>query len=142
MIPQVSFKKLLISIDDNYEVIQESNFYYLFGVQEVNFHACIELDTEKVTLFAPKVTTVTRIFQSPPRKADVTKKYGMTTLYQHKMQKFVADLKPVCCVGILNRIQYVEHDISSYRNEYIKPENDSSSKASVLIQLSVPLSSL
>jgi len=88
-------KTLIILKDENYERIQESYFYYLFGVQEINFYACIELDAEKVTLFAPKVDIGTRIFQCPPRKDEISKKYGCNVIYQHNMEKFITDLNPV-----------------------------------------------
>ena len=83
------------TVDTNYEVIQESYFYHLFGVQEVGYHACIEIDTGKTTLFVPKTDLVMRIFQSPPRKADVTKKYGLPAIYKSKMQQFITNLHPV-----------------------------------------------
>ncbi len=78
-----------------YEVFQESNFYYLFGVQELNYCACIELDTGKTTLFAPRTPISERIFTGPLRKAEIAEKYGLSTMYQSKLEKFVTDLHPV-----------------------------------------------
>jgi len=46
-------------------------------------------------LIAPKVSIQDRIFKSPPRKADIKKKYGLDTLYAHKLEQFVDTLKPV-----------------------------------------------
>ena len=81
--------------DVDYESIQESNFYYLFGVQEMDFSACLDIDTGKVTLFAPKVSSIDRIFKSPPRKRDIEAKYGHATVYETKRGEFIKKLKPV-----------------------------------------------
>jgi len=76
-------------------MIQEGCFYYLFGITEIDYYACIELDTEQTTLFLPKSSAIKRAFQSPPRKAEIAKKYGVNALYQSKMKERIKEMKPV-----------------------------------------------
>jgi len=83
------------STDVNYESIQESNFYYLFGVQEMRFVGCIEIDTGTTTLFAPKVPLETRISTNSMRKAEVTEKYELPAHYESMLEVFVESLNPV-----------------------------------------------
>jgi Xaa-Pro dipeptidase len=41
--------------DVDYKVDQDSNFWYLFGVNLPDFYAIIDIESGKTTLFAPKI---------------------------------------------------------------------------------------
>ena len=86
---------LLLFLDIHHVSFQESNFYYMFGVQEKGFAACIELDTNKITLFAPNAPLTTRIFYNPLRKADVKDKYNVNACYESTLEVFVEFINPV-----------------------------------------------
>ncbi len=81
--------------DGEYEVKQESYFYYLFGVKEVGFYATIDIDTGEVTLFSTKVDPIYRVFMVIYTKEEFEKKYGMKTLYTTEMEAHFAKIQPV-----------------------------------------------
>jgi hypothetical protein len=94
----------------------------------------MEIGTGKVTLFAPKTELVMRIFQSPLRKADLTKKYGVPTMYASKMEQFITNLHPVSPLSPLNLLG---RHLSARRPEPHVGESDPASDPPVALEISV-----
>ena len=75
--------------DVNYEPYQEGNFYYLFGVKEVDCYAALDLDTGKATLFVPKLDEFYRIWMTVMKAEDFKKYYEIETFYLEDLSKWL-----------------------------------------------------
>jgi Xaa-Pro dipeptidase len=75
------------STDFNYEIKQESFFYYLFGVQEPGCTAVIDIENDKTTVFFPQMDEIYKIWM------DVRSNEELLDLYPDFEIKFVDDLE-------------------------------------------------
>ena len=82
------------STDIEYDVVQESFFYYLFGVQEVGFNAVLHLDTGKAVLFAPKQDLIYKIWLIMLDKEQIAAKYEADALYNEDLLGYLQKHSP------------------------------------------------
>ncbi len=73
----LSVQTLIItgSSDFNYPEYQESYFYYLFGVTEMDCYGVIDFDTEKCIVFVPKLDNYYKIWMTVLDTEEYQKKY-------------------------------------------------------------------
>lgn len=74
---------------------QESFFYYLFGVHEVGFHAVIEVETGKTTLFVDKMDAMYKIWMTVLSLEDFQKKYEQEVRYTEDLEGYLGNVAPV-----------------------------------------------
>lgn len=83
------------STDIEYEVKQESFFYYLFGVQETGCHAAIDLNTHKATLFIPKMDNLYKIWMKILSIEEYQEKYpDLEILYMDELEDWMKEQNP------------------------------------------------
>jgi Xaa-Pro dipeptidase len=83
------------STDIDYEVKQESFFYYLFGVQETGCSAAVDIENEKVYMFYPRMDEVYKIWMKVLNEDEIKELYPDFELkYVDELEQWVADFKP------------------------------------------------
>lgn len=83
------------STDIEYEVKQESFFYYLFGVQETGCTAAIDIANEKTYLFYPKMDSVYKIWMKIKSDEDMKELYpDFEIKYTSELEQWVKDFNP------------------------------------------------
>lgn len=98
---------MIDSTDIDYEVKQESFFYYLFGVQELGCHAAIDLaDTSKAYLFVPKMDDLYKIWMKVLSLEELRELYpDFEILYMHDLESWLKGKNPSTV--------YVNHGVNS-----------------------------
>ena len=70
----------------NYYVQQESNFWYLFGVEEADCYGLLETDTGKATVFMHKYSEDQKMWQYIPTLEEVKEKWALDeVLYENDL---------------------------------------------------------
>lgn len=83
------------STDIDYEIKQESFFYYLFGVQEPGCSAAIDITNEKTYLFFPKTDAIYAIWMKVLTKDQMHETYpDFEIKYTEELENWVKDFEP------------------------------------------------
>jgi Xaa-Pro dipeptidase len=82
-------------LDTEYEVEQESFFYYLFGVNETGCYALINIATEEAILFPNEPNPLHQIWTKIYTKEWMETRYGMKAMYSKDLNKYIESLNPV-----------------------------------------------
>ena len=83
------------STDIDYEIKQESFFYYLFGVQEPGCSAVIDIENQKTYLFFPKLDDIYKLWMKVPSQKEIEELYPD---FEHKfleeLEQWVQEFNP------------------------------------------------
>jgi len=83
------------STDVEYDVRQESFFYYLFGVQEIGCYAAIDLSSHKTYLFVPKMDDLYKIWMKVLTIEEVSEKYpDFEVLFNPDIENWLKETNP------------------------------------------------
>lgn len=74
--------------------MQESNFYYLTGIREVEFYAIIDLKDDSVTIFCHKPNASEQVFFNPETLEEIGKKYEVRAFYRDNLAEEVKKRNP------------------------------------------------
>ena len=94
------------STDIEYEVKQESFFYYLFGVQETGCHAAIDLASQKTYLFITKMDEIYKIWMKVLSIEEIEEIYpDFEVMYMDDLENWLKETKP--------SVVYINHGVNS-----------------------------
>lgn len=92
--------------DINFEQTQEANFYYLFGVDDLDCYGWISVETGESTLFVPKFPQAYRMWMKFDEPKVLKEKHGVTHVrYNDEIEATLKELAP--------EVIYILHGISS-----------------------------
>lgn len=87
-----------LPIDDSdidYPIQQESNFWYLFGVEEPDCYGLMELDTGKATVFIPRLEEDYKLWMYVPPQEEIRTRWGLDEVrYVDELEDYLKAKQP------------------------------------------------
>lgn len=81
--------------DVDYKVEQESTFWYLFGVQQADCYASIEVETGKAVLFIPKLDEAYKMWMTIFSPEELKEKHHLDeAYYADELEQYIERSKP------------------------------------------------